>query len=279
MMMNKMVADEGSLLHKLLRRGDRVAIEHGCLAIYPASGQPVPAQWLADNGLRLCREVLELTGLDAFEYIGYDTGYYGKSRAGGVALQFESLLTGAEFYAVFNVGLKRERSSKNAGKGDPLPKGQFNPPPGGEFIRFWRRTGLMIPNRLPKIYKHMGTIKRLLLTGEISKRQDGRLEKTTITPLQVSSNHIREAAMRDKKGTSEGLTRDKEGTRLRDKKTARNHTEKGLQPSLTTGILNCGNTVTRKDGNRISLPYSHASPTDQSVDDWLNEYDLAESLI
>lgn len=265
-----------SILQKLLRRGDSVAIERGRLVIRPASGLPVPEQWLADNRLRLCREVLELTGLDAFEYVGYDTGHYGKSRAGGVTLQFVSVLSGEAFYAVFNVGLKRERSSKGGKKGDPLPRGQFNPPRGGEFIRFWLSTGLTVPNRLPKIYKHMGILRRVLLTGERS-RLDGRLEKKTIALLEVSAEHIRIAALGDNAGTVEGQGRDNEGTRPGDKETRQSQTQQGSQPFSTTCVSNHGNTVIREDGCTVAVPVPNTSPEDQSVDDWLKEYDQASS--
>ena len=265
-----------SILQKLLERGDSVAIERGRLVIRPASGLPVPEQWLADNRLRLCRAVLELVGMDAVEYVGYRTGNYGPRKAGGVTLQFVSVATGEAFYAVFNVGLKRERNSKGGKKGDPLPRGQFNPPRGGEFIRFWLSTGLTVPNRLPKIHKHMGTIKRLLLTGERSRR-DGRLDKKSITLLEVSAERIRVAAIGDKGGTARGQGRDKEGTTARDKETQQYQEPRGLQPISTACVPSYGKTVIREQGYTGGAPIPDTAQEDQSVDDWLKEYDQASS--
>ena len=80
------------LATKLLSRGDTVSIEQGRLIIQSASGKPVPVEWLIESTPEVCRAILKESGLDAFEYVSYHTGHYGKHKAPGVTLQFVSVL-------------------------------------------------------------------------------------------------------------------------------------------------------------------------------------------
>ncbi len=265
------------LLPRLLARGDTVSIDRGILRISPASGIPVPDDWLADNRLRLCQEILRATGKDALEYVGYDTGHYGRSRAGGVTLQFVSVVTGEEAYAIFNADLTRARSVGGKPAGSPLPKGEFRAGKRSAFYKFWLTTGLNIPNRLSKFHKHMGTIKRVLLTG-LKTGPGNRLDVKTMEPVEIQADQIWMAVMGDKLGTAEGRVRDKEGTNSRDKETPQRQQPQALPPNPTTCVSNHGNTVIREDGYTVALPSLNTGPAASEVDAWLDEYDRAESL-
>lgn len=261
-----------SVLQKLLRRGDSVAIERGRLVIRPASGLPVPEQWLADNRLRLCREVLELTGLDAFEYVSYDTGHYGKSRAGGVTLHFVSVVTGEVAYTIFNADLTRARSVGGKAAGSPLPKGRFRVGKRSAFYKFWLGTGLPV-RRLSDFHDYMGKLGGILFTGSITGE---RISASSLCPITLRSEEIA-ALLPDIIPTSARHHPDKAPTRVPDKETRQRQQPQGLQPFSTTCVSNHGNTVIRGDGYTVAAPVPNTSPEDQSVDDWLKEYDQASS--
>jgi len=116
------------LATKLLSRGDTVSIERGQLVIQPASGKPVPPEWINTNRARLCREALISLGLDAFEYTDYSTGHYGKTRSAGITLRFVSLVNGESVYAVFNADLTRQRPLLQIldGHGLAIPSAPFS---------------------------------------------------------------------------------------------------------------------------------------------------------
>lgn len=263
-----------SVLQKLLRRGDSVAIERGRLVIRPASGLPVPEQWLADNRLRLCREVLELTGLDAYEYVGYDTGHYGKSRAGGVTLHFVSVVTGEVAYTIFNADLTRVRSVGGKSAGSALPRGEFRVGKRSAFYKFWMCAGLAAPDRMQRFCRRMGNLKPLLFVGD---RTGSRLNASTLLPLEVAGESIRTAVIGHTIDTSQTQARHKEDTMTRHKEVPQSQTQQGSQPFSTTCVSNHGNTVIREDGYTVAVPVPNTSPEDQSVDDWLKEYDQASS--
>ncbi|WGK61483.1 hypothetical protein QAO71_15770 [Halopseudomonas sp. SMJS2] len=263
-----------SILQKLLRRGDSVAIERGRLVIRPASGLPVPEQWLADNRLRLCREVLVLAGLDAFEYVGYDTGHYGKSRAGGVTLHFVSVVTGEAVYTIFNAELKRVKDSPGGKTGALLPKGEFRVGKRSAFYKFWLGTGLAVPDRLQRFCRRMGTLRPILFDGDL---QGERLNASTLTPIEIPADLIRVAVSGHKPDTSKTQTGHTVDTNTRHSRMRQSQASQGIQPISTTCVSNHGNTVIREDGYTVDVPVLNTSPEDQSVDDWLKEYDQASS--
>src|SRR5690554_5833198 len=92
-----------NLLQRLLSRGDYVAIEDGKLVIQPASGQPVPLDWLANHQQNLILELVKQSGLVAYKFTRFSVGSYGKHNADGVTIFFTNYLTGEQSHAVFNV--------------------------------------------------------------------------------------------------------------------------------------------------------------------------------
>jgi hypothetical protein len=68
-------------LATLVNRGDAVSIEQGRLAISPPSGESLPAHWLQAHTPILLREILAALSIEAYEYISYTTGFYGRIKA------------------------------------------------------------------------------------------------------------------------------------------------------------------------------------------------------
>lgn len=260
------------LATKLIRRGDTVSIERGQLVIQPASGKPVPPEWLTANTARLCREVLMAVGMDAFEYIGYSTGHYGKSRSAGVTLQFVSVLSGQSVYAVFNADLTRQRTTAAGKAGALLPKGQFRIGKRSHFYKFWLSTGLQMPDRLQRFYKCMGKLSSILVVGAVS---NDRFDAHTLQPLSLSADDVSRALSGHKQGTIKAQGGHNQGTTSGHKETDPAQAPCGLQPNQTTGVANHGNKVIRMCGNK-ALPNTptntHRPPQEQSVDEWLEAY-------
>lgn len=260
------------LVAKLLRRGDAVSIESGQLVIQPASGKPVPSEWIAANTARLCREVLAAVGLDAFEYTDYSTGHYGKSRSAGVTLRFVSVLSGQSVYAVFNADLTRQRNTASAKAGTPLPKGQFRIGKRSHFYKFWLGTGLPFPRRLAAMHDYMGKLRGILLTGALA---GDRIDAGSLAPVGLTVEQFREAILPDNSRTKSGQLPDNSRTRVPDKETATAHDPCGLQENQTTCVANHENKLTRrceyKAPSNTPIP-TQRPPQEQTVDEWLADY-------
>jgi hypothetical protein len=260
------------LATKLLSRGDTVSIERGQLVIQPASGKPVPPEWINTNRARLCREALISSGLDAFEYTDYSTGHYGKTRSAGITLRFVSLVNGESVYAVFNADLTRQRNTAAAKAGTLLPRGQFRIGKRSHFYKFWMGTGLPFPRRLSAMHDYMGKLRGVMLTGLLT---DDRINAGSLAPISLTAEQFRKAILPDKFRTISGQLPDNFRTRAPDKENAPAHAVRGLQPISTTCVSNHENKLIRKDEYKTAsitdLPIPKP-PQDQSVDEWLEAY-------
>lgn len=260
------------LATKLLSRGDTVSIELGQLAIQPASGKPVPPEWMDQKALEICRSVLAAIGVDAFRYEGYSTGRYGEHKSAGVTLRFTSVLTGETAYAIFNVDLTRKRTTVGGKAGAPLPAGEFRVGKRSQFCKFWQCTGLPLPERMQRFHKCMGKLSSILLAGEVRK---DRLNVKSLQPVTITADQARLAVLGHNLGTTEAQLGHKEGTTSGHKETAQPHALRGLQPIRTTCVSNYENKLTRRDDNKTAsitdLP-TPKRPQDQSVDEWLEAY-------
>lgn len=262
-----------ALLPRLLGRGDAVELSHGRLVISPASGRPVPAGWMNDHRLDLCRELLAATGQDAYEYLGYQTGCYGPLKTGGVTLQFVSPLTGESAYVIFNADLTRQRSVGSKAAGSPLPKGQFRIGKRSHFYRFWLSTGLALPRRLSSFHDYMGKLRGILFTANVHHE---RIDAGTIRPLCLSATDIERAVSSDIIRTISGQLPDNIRTVLPDNDSQQSQAIRGLRPFSTTGQSNHENKVIRMrgdtGGSASSIPLR---PEEQTVDEWLSEFEGA----
>ena len=263
------------LATKLISRGDTVSIELGRLAIQSASGKPVPPEWINKHAPEVCRAVLMTAGLDAFEYIGYTTGHYGKHRAPGVTLRFTSVVTGETAHAIFNVDLTRQRNTAGGKAGAPLPTGQFRVGERSHFYKFWLGTGLLMPDRMQRFHKCMGKLSGILFAGTLN---NDRFDAHAIRPVSLSADQVRIAVLGHKEGTTWAQLRHKEGTSAGHKESAEDHTVSGFQSIQTACGPNHENKLIRKHDNKVSPInpiHTPKAPQDQSVDEWLAAYESA----
>ncbi|OWK40710.1 hypothetical protein PSOLE_37430 [Pseudomonas oleovorans subsp. oleovorans] len=263
------------LLGRLLARGDAVSIERGVLVIAPASGKCVPPNWLSDNGDMLVRQILGVTGQDAYRYQGHKTGHYGPHRSAGLTLQFQSVMTDDEAYAIFNTELTRARNTASGKKGDPLPAGQFRAASGSHLMKFWQTTGIAL-KRLAAMHDYIGRLRNVLISASPTRgRDDGRLDAGSLRVLNISSALIRQAMELDKQPTKTEQATDKPRTRRPYKDITQAQHSCGVQPVMTARENQYGNKVIRERGNTgtIEAIHSRKLPQEQSVDEWLADFD------
>lgn len=258
-------------LTQLLARGDAVAVEQGRLTLTPASGRPVPADWLAAHSTNLITQAASMAEVTALEYTGYSLGHYSPKLAGGVTLQFRCLASGQELFAIFNVYTARARNTGKGRAGDPLPSGKFRVGERSGFLRFWRSTGLPV-RRLSDFHDYMGKLRGLTFTGTLSKGE--KLDAKTLQPLTISGETMRALvgpSLPDNSPTRSRQRPDKAPTSIPDKEIQQRQQPRGIQPNPTTGEPNHGNKVIREYG----YTGKPSSPLEQSVDDWLADYEGA----
>ena len=182
-----------STLSILISRGDQVAIVDGILQVQPASGKPVPDDWLKENSQMLVAEIAQAVSVKAYCYIGYTTGKHEVNKgklADGVSLQFVNIFTGENLYAAFNVGLKRVQASR-CGKhkaGDPLKKKRFTPPENGAFCKFIERSNLPKPRHVSESSEKMGQLKERIFTMTVGEKNKAINE--TLISLSVTYDDI-----------------------------------------------------------------------------------------
>ncbi|MDX2366861.1 MAG: hypothetical protein QNK36_00360 [Colwellia sp.] len=177
-----------SLLETLISRGDHIDIIKGKLVITPASKQPVPKKWLAENSTRLLNEIATLLDINVYIYDSYSTGNYGKHKSPGVTLQLINLTTGEDCYVTFNVELKRSRTSKSGIKGSCLSKGQFRISKKYKFYQFWLSTGLNLPPRLSSFHDYMGNLKQCFFIPTFD--HDAKVKDKIIPLLNLSYGEV-----------------------------------------------------------------------------------------
>ncbi|MDB4002507.1 hypothetical protein N9449_07345 [Oceanospirillaceae bacterium] len=216
--------------------------------------------------------------MDALIYLSFDKGIY-QGRYEGINLQFESLLGGDAHYCLFNAEVKYCRGVK---AGQLLPSKQFRVGRRSDFLKFWQRTGLDFPPRLSSFHDYMGNLKPLFFTARIGKSE--RLEKKTLSLLSVSYDQIKDAylgVLPDKKHTAAIQNPDNTHTRLPYKEKDQSQSHQGLRRNEGAGDLNhgtrlIGNAVIRE--NVIPISITNKLPQDQTVDEWLADYDAAVKL-
>jgi len=242
-----------NLLNHLLARGDQVSIEGGNLVLIPASGNPVPSDWFDANESELVEQIAVQTGVIILRYAEYSAGAYGTHLFQGVTLQFDCVTTLTDAYAIFNAILTRARTTKHGAAGKPLPKKHFRLHRKHELTKFLKRSGIQ-PRRLSDAYKSMGKLKGLLFSASLSVGKGSRLESDSITPLNLTHQHLLELLETPRQ------QRDNTATKYRDKETADSHTQSDFQPIYTTGVFNHGKrtTLPREYGTRVTItPYKH----------------------
>lgn len=258
---------------KLLCRGDEVCIEHGRLAIRPASGKPIPQDWFQDHAPGLIRQILNGIGIESYEYRDYTTGLYGKGKLPGVNLQFRSVVANSSAYTIFNADLTRSRTTKAGKAGSPLPDGHFRIGELSHFYNFWIETGLAAPKSLTSFHDYMGKLRGILFTAEMTASRQNRLKSGSIRPMSVSAEQVRIAFLPDNLQIKAGQAPDNFRITLPDKDSAQRLDARGFQPKSTTCHENHGKTVISDceyTGTALLLP-QRKRPQEQTNEEWLAE--------
>jgi hypothetical protein len=266
-------------LRQILQRGDQVSVKGGRLTLLPISGNQAAAdKWLADNHDQLLSEILELTGRQGFRYLDYTTGKYGPRKAGGLTLQLIDLLTHDPIHCVFNVKVQRDRDTRHGKKGAMLPARQFKAEAGSAFVAFWKRCGLALPRgRLSAFHDYMGKLRPIILQGQLVA--PGKADKQSLMPMTIDHDQLMKAAglLPDNTRTSTGQHPDNTRTRMPDKETHQHQQPRGIQTDLTTCAIHYEQRLNVNTGNGTAVP-QHITNSDNSVDEWLAEYEQAAGM-
>jgi hypothetical protein len=289
------------LTNTLLKRGNDLALYNGQLIITPFSGQPVPRAWLATNRTKIMCEIAHQSNQSIFSYSYYQTGIYNSGRSPGVMMKFGDLLTGKEAYAVFNATLKYQRATKLKKAGDSLPDKHFHIRERAAFYSFWMKTGLDIPRRFSEWHKSMSKLQHVYFVAE--KRSGDKLANNSIQPLSLS-NAVIQQLFGDNTATSERQARDNTATRNCDKEwrqglvtsngdkdIAADQISNGLTPdpkcvSNEVRVFESAWDLSASASNRVlsnqvmrcnvvPLTPNKKAPEEQSIDEWMDDYDSA----
>lgn len=268
---------DANLLRQLLERGDRVSIVKGRLCIEPASGIPVPPEWLKANSRSIITEVLQSTGQDGLFYESFTTGTYATKKSSdgqvlrmspGLTLQFTSIYE-IDAYAIFNCSLTYDRGQK---KGKRYPGKRFRVGQRSAFVKFWRSCGLPI-RRLSDFDEYMGNLQDLAF--QASRAQE-KIVNSTLAPVRMSADSVRQAILTDNAPTDHRQSTDKVPTTITDKESPQSQAASGLQANPTTCGSNCELTVVRECVQRGLPSPPDIPPTLQTNDEWLADYESVD---
>ena len=198
--------------------------------------------------------------LDNLCFDSYSTGQYGKHLKDGVTIQFIDMDTGAIYFVIWNVDLKRQRATKNHPKGSRYPAKQFSVSKKRKFFRFWHYTcGLPIPSKgLTTFHDCMGKLKDIRFEAEVLEGE--KLNKDTIKPF-----------IADIIPTSSRQAPDKPPINVPDKHLKKTTTETDFEAIFTTCNTNYGISKHGQKDTRIPILASNTSYED--TNDWLNNRD------
>ena len=279
-----MKGDCTKLIAQLITRGDHLAIDGGRLELKTASGNAVPTDWLHKNRESLIQAILQITGVDGFIYTGYTTGRYQvnrNKRSDGITLNFVSLTSGEAVYAIFNVSLKRQRTTPYGKKGDPLPAGEFRISTRYGLYKFWVATGLALPKRIASLSEYLGNMKQLIFACELitdHPRKQGRIDtRQGIRPLSITPDQIQLALntnqhLTDNSRATDGQLTDNSRTKVTDKTLQQDHKQKGFQPIPTTSHSKYETSYQGNTSNGMGAPgFCSPIPVDEQTEqEWVD---------
>lgn len=285
--MNTSEKGDASLLLWLVGRGDSVCIHTGRLMVSAASGKTVEDDWIKRKRERLGTEISTLTGMPIFQVVGHSVGNFDGGRYPGLHLQLRKLGDDRTYYTVFNVETARQRTTPYGKKGQPSPPGQFWIGERHALYQFWQLTGLPMPRRKGAFSDYLGKLRPLYLTGVVIGE---KVRATSLKPVDVTVHDIILASknvgepeiLPDNSSTFAGHLPDNCRTIIPDKQVQQSRIvasdttvsstwadfhERSNQGRRMQGAVICGlDTV-------ISI-----CPEEQSVDEWLAEYENTPPL-
>jgi len=275
-----------SLLNTALEFAKRVDVIKGRLVLEVEENRREKADWWSlENEQKIIAEIASVLGISTFRYTGdYDTGNYktgiGSKTQPSVRLTFTDQTTGQEVPMFFNVDLTYARNTQSHRKGDALPKRQFRVSKNGAFVKFWQRTVGEL-DRLSRPYKYLGNLKAIALVGELKQTTQGqKLINDSVSPLNVSHQEI---VRLTGYGHNSVTTRSQVGHNV-DTMNGHKEIAETLSPpwleedsctSLSDYVLS-----NKYNGYKGSFNNTYTSnvsrpPHDQTLDEWLQEYDSA----
>lgn len=270
------------LLDRLLNQGDLVVLDNGQLIIQPASGREVPEEWLEEHRGVLALTLATRANTPMYKYIGYTIGAYGKHKKDGVTLQFVSMTTGEEVYAIFNVNRERVQDSPKGKAGTKKAGKQFRITENMALYKFWLRTGLAEPERkyLSEFHRVMGRLKPVLFTMSTG---GNKADKRTIKAATVTSTkrHENRGKVGDKTGEEMGKSGGKDvgiesparpsstGLTVESSYVSDKVRLKLISKEVSKDALPCSNTLNTPNTKNT---YNEVAPQEQSIDEWLSDY-------
>lgn len=293
-------------LNDLINRGDVISVTNGKLIIIPYSSKAVPEKWLKDNSDCLLEQICEVTQQPIYQFTQFKVGRY-LSRYDGLTMSFIDLKLREDYYTIFNVSLNRKKKhGRLAGK-------LFNPPAQGLLLRFWSRSNLPKPRRPSELYKKINMMRNYHWQAEVSKKNKLKTDSLRLANIShqqildgisggVSTAHERQNSGIIVSFNSGGLSGQNEEASIGGSELPNNHIYQGVERRLPTSVNNNGysksrmsistspnNYVTGKqDSAVVSLPTPPAiehykrgntrRPQDQTVDEWLDDYDSAQQF-
>ncbi len=193
-------------------------------------------------------------------YDRYSTGKYGKLLEDGITIHFTDMDTGATYYAIWNVVLTRQRTTKNHPKGSRYPGKQFSASKGRKFFKFWHYTcRLPIPSKgLTTFHDCMGKLKDIRFEAMILEGE--KLDKDTLKP-SIAHNFQKNIRQQP----------DKARTISPDKYLEKTKAKTDFEEILTTCKTNHGISKQGKTDTRVPILASNTSYKD--TNDWSSECD------
>ena len=205
--------------------------------------------------------------LNSLRYISYTTGFYGKHNAGGVTLQFICENTCINYYVIFNVDLRRKRTTKKYKAGSSLPSGRFSVGVRSQFYKFWRLTGLDLPHRLSAFNDCMGKLKAFTFCATVTKGK--RLDSGTLATLMSKPPKL--MIVSNRVPTTIQQLPNKIPTRIANNDSPLPPVLNDFEEILTTCESNYGKSKQGKKDTRVPILASNTSYKD--TNDWSSECD------
>lgn len=266
-----------TLLQKLLGRGDKVFITNGSLVIEPKSGECAPQDWFEQHHDELVSQILDLLDVECFVFDSFTTGMYGNNRYSGVTLRFESFARGKIYYCIFNAETRYKNAPK---KGKPLPNKQFRVSKNSKLYKFLHRAGFAFPKRLSAIHDYMGNLRGILFTAITLDNE--KLDKNSIKPLDVTYAEIKKIMAwkaNNSQTTSKHLA-DKSQTIAPNIDFTRSQSQQRIEPNKDTGKekYDISNQDSARQVPSLTKPKSKKKPEEQTIEEWLADYDAATDI-
>jgi hypothetical protein len=184
-------------LEKLIYNNHKVSIDNGRMMIDFKSGQPVDPKWLKKHREDLILEILQATGVNAYQFMDHATGVTKGHNHARLTLNFVNVLTGKLACVHYNCDISRSRATKKHKKGNPLPKGRFNVGERSKFVELWKSLGLQMPRSLSEFPDIINRLKPLLFECDVKSVNGYDHFDDKVMPLcSISYHTICEAVFR-----------------------------------------------------------------------------------